>query len=950
MPLRGESVGTAYVRLLADGSDVPDGIRDALRDAEPVVESEGEEHSKAYKKGFNKGLVKDNRKSINALTNNLAQGRGRLNGIAETMGGDFIERFRESVRDAVQDIDVADTILTKLENDFKRSGNRNVFFSALKNLPALQADAIRKLEATERRYIRDREAAFSEHHRRITDENDAEFEHIEETGTRAYNNLITGIERFTKTARGGHSERKRLHADLLVLLNATKAGGDETREYSEDLLEFQRRLNSANPRLDRFTRLINNTADRSSRLFGRGSRNNFLNFFGSLGRNLIRVTTIIPRAFGSLLTLGRSVSTAFTTAGGGMRGVISGLGALAAGMSGFAAAAASGVIAVGALLAVLIPLSVVISALTALVLALAASLTFSLAAGLGAVIGLLAPLSAGLGVAVAGFLALDDAQKKALKNDLKPLTNAFSSLADVAADGIFANVREQARLLAPVIQGLEPMFRRVSVAISDVGDAWIEMLRSDGFNNFRDEFAVVLPGMVRRLGRIFAQTLGGIGGIFVALIPTIQQFLGFLDRVTGNFSDWANSEAGRREIVRFFEDAAESASHVKDFLGEITGLLAALFTSGRESGDSLFQSMADNAERLTDHIKENPDAVQGWFEDAADLAREFGKATIEAGKLIDKLDSPEARETFRILIRLVGLTAQGLGIAAGAAGVLTARLQMMWGAIETGAGIARRIGQFISGQFQAMVNRIRPIVNMIPGILTQAGASAAARLAGAVVRMVGHIQTFIGRARGIIQALPGVFQTAAAMAAVRIAAAVDRMIGYVRGIPGRAAGAMAGLTAALVAPFNNALDQIRDIPDDIVGMFTGLAGDILGAIGRIDIGSLIDIPSPGGGVPYVPGIASGGIFEGRRGPGLLRRIGEDGPEAVVPLRRDLSRVDASVRMLSAIAQGLVPGMAGGGTVGVGKTINADNWTIVSPGADPRAVAHEVLNELVATGY
>jgi hypothetical protein len=61
-------------------------------------------------------------------------------------------------------------------------------------------------------------------------------------------------------------------------------------------------------------------------------------------------------------------------------------------------------------------------------------------------------------------------------------------------------------------------------------------------------------------------------------------------------------------------------------------------------------------------------------------------------------------------------------------------------------------------------------------------------------------------------------------------------------------------------------------------------------------------------------------------------------------------VDPSVRWLSAIAQGKIPGFARGGVVGGGKTIDASGWTITVPGSDARAVASEVVNRLVATGY
>lgn len=98
----------------------------------------------------------------------------------------------------------------------------------------------------------------------------------------------------------------------------------------------------------------------------------------------------------------------------------------------------------------------------------------------------------------------------------------------------------------------------------------------------------------------------------------------------------------------------------------------------------------------------------------------------------------------------------------------------------------------------------------------------------------------------------------------------------------------------------------------------------------------------GGGGGRSAAFASGGTLYGPR------RIlaGEAGPEAIVPLQRSLSQVDPSVRWLSAIAQGKMPAMAGGGVVGGGKQVNFTEGAIVVQGYfDPRQAAIDVGNEV-----
>lgn len=97
--------------------------------------------------------------------------------------------------------------------------------------------------------------------------------------------------------------------------------------------------------------------------------------------------------------------------------------------------------------------------------------------------------------------------------------------------------------------------------------------------------------------------------------------------------------------------------------------------------------------------------------------------------------------------------------------------------------------------------------------------------------------------------------------------------------------------------------------------------------------------SRGGGTP---GFANGGVLYGPRH--IL--AGEAGAEAIVPLNRALSQVDPSVRWLSAIAQGKMPAMAGGGIVGAGKQVNVSEGAIViTEAGDPRRTANDVINRL-----
>jgi len=133
----------------------------------------------------------------------------------------------------------------------------------------------------------------------------------------------------------------------------------------------------------------------------------------------------------------------------------------------------------------------------------------------------------------------------------------------------------------------------------------------------------------------------------------------------------------------------------------------------------------------------------------------------------------------------------------------------------------------------------------------------------------------------------------------------------------------------------------------------GIGGDIVGTILDGIINSFYKIPQWIGqqlsslhfSIPtpsfHIPGFASGGMVNGA----THALVGEAGPEAIVPLNRNLNQVDPSVRWLSAIAQGKTPAMASGGVAGGGVTIEQGAIQVVTPYANPALVAEDVMDAL-----
>jgi hypothetical protein len=69
-----ETVGTAFVRVLVDGSEVPDGIRDAVGD-DKDWQNAGRRTSKNFSKGFEDET--ERHPTLRALQLSLLRGAGR---------------------------------------------------------------------------------------------------------------------------------------------------------------------------------------------------------------------------------------------------------------------------------------------------------------------------------------------------------------------------------------------------------------------------------------------------------------------------------------------------------------------------------------------------------------------------------------------------------------------------------------------------------------------------------------------------------------------------------------------------------------------------------------------------------------------------------------------------------------------------------------------------------
>jgi phage-related protein len=994
---RGEKIGDAYIRVTADGTGLNRSIRDQFDDADGEFEKAGARNWKAYQDAF----AKESSKPVNqrvlreSISNTLAKGDWLEKNFFK---GQNWKQFRNSLG---REFGAAG----RLAGDNLEEGlARGMSFD---QLAAKIADLRPELDRATKQIAHDQELAFRERDARILaalreeikQENDLRIRQ-EKVARELLARRVFEVKRLkaeyvdltalVKRMVAGEEEQRHSRRELLDQLSDLTVGmrkyGLVNNEVNDTLGDTHRHLLRVHPELERFRSNIDRLSVGVGATFGKGSRNNFINFFGSLASNIVKTVKILPNLIGKFQDLAFTISTSFTKAGGGLSGVFAGLGsAVSAGLPGLIALAA----ALAGLVVLVGPIIALFSALTGIVIALAGSITFALVGALGALAGALLPLTAGIGVAVAAVLSMDDKMKKALSQSVKPLTNAFKELGAAAARPIFNAVRDDAAKLAPVVREFVPLFREVGQAIGRVGDYFVQALQSPGFAAFRREMTAFLPAAVEALGKSFGNFVGGMAGVFRGLIPITQEFLGWLQRITGDFAEWANSKEGQEQLKRFFRDAADSVKSLGGFLESVKDLVVFLLDQGRATGDTIFDKMARGIQRFTQYLRDNPTAVKDFFANAQGVAEDIGRIISALSRLVDAFDNTGTRlaasymlNSFAAAMKIISFAVEG---TVNTIGRLASEISREWTAASTAAqrgvnlivsvftGIGARIGGAINNvrgivtrvfnalpaPVQAVVTRIIGIFTAVPGRIASAVASIPGRwrsilaglpgiAAGIVGQIIARFATTPGRFASAVAAIPGRFRSIISGMPGIAATIVSGIIARFATIPGRVSSALSGLGAIASRAFGQMVSAAASIPDRIAALFRGLAGKIIAAVGTIRL------PTPTISMPKIPkinipGLASGGIEHGLNGIGVLRRVGEDGPEAVVPLDRPLSQVDPAVRWLSALAQGKM-NMANGGVVGSGKTIDASGWQIIVPGSDARAVAENVVNRLVATGY
>lgn len=729
-----ETIGRAYIKILADGSGFPESVKDEVRAAEPALKKEARRQGDAYADEFGKRVSQK----------------------------DIGKNIRESLERSMARTDIARAYFGS--RDWDR------FLGRLKK-EAGQAGVLAGHEL------------------------EVEFRHNIEGLADAVGDMGPRFDRAAQRLADSTSVATHEFEGLTRTIRETVSELDDLVESEDDANESHREtgrtLAGLHDWLVRTSKSFDELGDSVGKAFGKGKRNNFLNFFGGLMGGITRIPGLLAGAGGKMIDFAEGIEDAFKDAPNAFRGFLAAAGQIAPAVG---SAVVGFVLLVSALGTVTSAFLLAAGAAAALV----STMAFGLVGAIAPLVGLLGPLGLAVGGVALAFIGMSDAAKQSVKEAFEPLKDELKALGDAARPGILDGITAAAENLEGPMKRLEPLFKVVGDSVGVFIDKMTKMSFGPGFDKFVDVMTATLPDTMESLGVIFGRTFDGLAGLFATLQPVTDTFLNALERISGAFADWSISpQAGT-----FFDHAADSASALLDFLSPVWDLTQEILGAGRETGDSLFKSMGDTIQGWVDALKANPDILKDFFDDAKRMGEAIGDVVVEVGHLIDALDTPLHREWAIQFIETIGDLIGLIGDLVGAFGELPGALQ----AVVLGAGVGLTAFSKLSGGALSLVGNLR---NAETRMGTLAGA---AKMAGGAAG-IGLFIDGLGRGETAL----GTFEQIAGGAAA----------GFAVGGPwGAAIGAAAGGFVALVNSAKSAGDAVKAAGDgasDSIGDWDSLA-------------------------------------------------------------------------------------------------------------------------------
>ena len=237
--------------------------------------------------------------------------------------------------------------------------------------------------------------------------------------------------------------------------------------------------------------------------------------------------------------------------------------------------------------------------------------------------------------------------KKAVEA-MQGLAGRFKEIREAVQERLFQGVDKDFfagfnRLVNRTERGMVRMAGSIRRGLGEIRDLFTQ----DKFLEDYSKNWTGLSGIIETFGSVIANTVGALNSLITALLPYGQRLLDYFDDLTGSWQEFTQSAEGKNAIKDFMDDAWEAARTLKNILGTFGGTLGTIFGASQESGQSFLDKLLVKAELFKAWIDERvaDGRFQAWLRDVERIGGEVFGALEEVVKTIDRLDTPENRQS-----------------------------------------------------------------------------------------------------------------------------------------------------------------------------------------------------------------------------------------------------------------------------------------------------------------
>lgn len=715
----------------------------------------------------------------------------------------------------------------------------------------------------------------------------------------------------------------------------------------------------------------------------KGSRNDFLNFIGSLAgfleRNIGKGLQGVFQGIGSgVSALGKSLSDIngpLGTAGKGLNSFGASINKLGAGgLDGLLVQAGALVIGLQLLVGILGPLTAAVSGLAAAFIALAVGIGGALLGGILALGPGLAAIAAGAGAVSIAFSKMDKAQKAVFKPLKELFTEVRTSIQEKLFDGLGDQVDNLVSALGPIgpfLTQLAGVFRNwVNTVVGEIGPDGPLAATFDSLG--RD-----LPGIFRTLLDLVSATGGALTGLFAGAAPAARRLFEGITGVVEQFSAWVNTREGQQAINTFMQQAVDILGDLFAIATEVGNTLRIMWQGGgAEAAQVLLTAISGIVERMNAWLstKAGQEALLAFFQNGVAIVQKLGGVAGALIGLFNALDTQFTRIAAGILIDFIAsvirqfikfaVFTQKLIFTLARFGARVDEVVQAIGNLGARAASAgQRFRTVLGNAFAAVGNFIKTLVTRFLSLRSPMELAAASgrrlreQLINAFNDVVRSIAGFVGRAR--VSLLAFISSVRNVVSGVGIAlrnlvssarSALSNFVSSIRSGISRALATVRGFATNAVNALSGLASRFARIGSDVIsGLINGITGRVGSLFAYVDsiadriadtFASALQIFSPsrvfrGFGEAITEGLTLG-IQDGER---ML----ENAVSGLVDTSVG-GNINAPISSLASQASTSASG-ASGGISGIA----AGAIQIVTPFANPRLVALEVMDALAARG-